>query len=46
MERRCNTMRSLKRNDWVNILKILATIIASILGTLGVESFDSSKFGI
>ena len=38
-------MRTLKRNDWINILKILATIIASVLGTLGVESFDSSEFG-
>ena len=38
-------MRSLKRNDWINILKILATIIASVLGTLGVESFDSSELG-
>lgn len=32
-------MKTLHKNDWTNILKVIAAILAAILGTLGAESY-------
>ena len=39
-------MKTLNKNDWANLLKILAAVLAAILGTLGAESFDVENLGI
>lgn len=39
-------MKTLHKDDWANLLKILAAVLAAILGTLGAESFDAEKLGI
>lgn len=32
-------MKTLHRNDWANLLKMLAAILAAILGTIGAQSY-------
>ena len=39
-------MKTPHKNDWANLLKILAAVLAAILGTLGAESFDVENLGI
>lgn len=32
-------MKTLHKNDWTNILKVVAAVVAAILGVMGAESF-------
>lgn len=38
-------MKTLHKNDWSMILKVLAAILAAILGTLGADSY-AEQMGI